>query len=132
MLRLLIRTAVFLGAAALGLIAAAVLLDDVQVTASGFLIVVILYAAVQNVISPFIARVAAKNASAFLGGVGIIAALVALIVASVVGDSLTITGGIGTWIAATVIVWFVSAAATLVLPWLLVLFGVEKARERRA
>ena len=130
MVRLLIRTAVFLGAAALGLIAAALLLDDVSVSASGFIIVVILYALVQNIIAPFIARVAAKNAPAFLGGVGLLATLVGLVVASVVGNALTVNGGIGTWLSATVIVWFVSAAATLVLPWLLIRAGVEKARDR--
>lgn len=132
MLRLIIRTLVFLGAAALGILAAALLVDGVEVTASGFIIVVVLYAVVQSVISPFIARVAAKNASALLGGVGIIAALIALIAASLVGDSLTISGGIGTWIAATVVVWLVTALATLLLPWILVKAGVEHARENRA
>ncbi|MGA8045080.1 MAG: hypothetical protein WCA30_02335 [Dermatophilaceae bacterium] len=132
MLRLIIRTLVFLAAAALGIIAAAILVDGVEVTASGFFIVVALYAVVQSVISPFIARVAAKNASALLGGVGIIAALIALIAASLVGDSLTISGGIGTWIAATVVVWLVTALATLLLPWILVKAGVQAARENRA
>ncbi|KAB7741378.1 hypothetical protein GA707_17665 [Nostocoides sp. F2B08] len=132
MVRLIIRTIVFLAAAALGLLAAALLVDGVEVTASGFLIVVVLYAVVQSVISPFIARVAAKNASALLGGVGIIAALIALVAASLVGDSLTISGGIGTWIAATVVVWLVTALATLLLPWILVKAGVERARENRA
>lgn len=132
MLRLIIRTLVFLGAAALGIIAAAILVDGVEVTASGFFIVVALYAVVQSVISPFIARVAAKNASALLGGVGIIAALIALFAATLVGDSLTISGGIGTWIAATVVVWLVTALATLLLPWILVKAGVERARENRA
>lgn len=132
MVRLIIRTIVFLAAAALGLLAAALLVDGVEVTASGFLIVVVVYAVVQSVISPFIARVAAKNASALLGGVGIIAALIALIAATLVGDSLTISGGIGTWIAATVVVWLVTALATLLLPWILVKAGVEHARENRA
>lgn len=131
MLRLIIRTAVFLVAAAVGIIAAALLIDGVAVTASGFLIVVVLYAVVQSVLSPFIAKVAARNASALLGGVGIIAAFVALLTATLVGDSLTISGGVGTWIAATVVVWLVTALATLLLPWILVMLGVEAARERR-
>ena len=131
MVRLIIRTAVFLVAAALGIIAASLLVDGVSVTASGFLIVVVLYAVVQSVISPFIAKVAARNASALLGGVGIIATFIALLTARLVGDSLTISGGVGTWIAATVVVWLVTALATLLIPWLLVKAGVERARERR-
>ena len=131
MVRLIIRTAVFLVAAALGIIAATLLVDGVSVTASGFLIVVVLYAVVQSVISPFIAKVAARNASALLGGVGIIATFIALLAATLVGDSLTISGGVGTWIAATVVVWLVTALATLLIPWLLVKAGVERARERR-
>ena len=131
MVRLIIRTAVFLVSAALGIIAATLLVDGASVTASGFLIVVILYAVVQSVISPFIAKVAARNASALLGGVGIIATFIALLTATLVGDSLTISGGVGTWIAATVVVWLVTALATLLIPWLLVKAGVERARERR-
>ena len=131
MLRLIIRTAVFLVAAAVGIIAAALLVDGVAVTASGFIIVVVLYAVVQSVISPFIAKVAARNASALLGGVGIIAAFIALLTATLVGDSLTISGGVGTWIAATVVVWLVTALATLLLPWILVMLGVVAARENR-
>ena len=40
-------------------------------------------------------------------------------------------GGVGTWIAATVVVWLVTALATLLLPWILVILGVEAARENR-
>ncbi len=87
---------------------------------------------IQSVISPFLARFAAKNATAFLGGVGLVATFVALVAATALGDSLTITGGVETWIAATVIVWLVTALATLLLPLALVKAGVESARQRRS
>ncbi len=131
-IRLLVRALIFLGSAALGLAVAAQLLDDVEVTTSGFITVVLIYAVIQSVISPFLARFAAKNASAFLGGVGLVATFVALVAATALGDSLTITGGVETWIAATVIVWLVTALATLLLPFALVKAGVESARERRS
>ena len=130
-IRLLLRALIFLGSAALGLVIAAQLLDDVEVTTSGFITVVVIYAVIQSVISPFLARFAAKNATAFLGGVGLVATFVALVAATALGDSLTITGGVETWIAATVIVWLVTALATLLLPFALVKAGVESARERR-
>ena len=131
-IRLLVRSLIFLGSAALGLVVAAQLLDDVEVTTSGFITVVVIYAVIQSVISPFLARFAAKNATAFLGGVGLVATFVALVAATALGDSLTITGGVETWIAATVIVWLVTALATLLLPFALVKAGVESARARRS
>ena len=132
MIRFLVRTAIFLGAAAIGLIAADLILDDVSVTASGFALTVVIYTVVQSVISPFLAKVAASSARALLGGVGLIATFVALLVASSFADSLTISGGAVTWVLATLIVWLVTALATLLLPIALVNAGVESARERRA
>ena len=96
---------------------AAQLLDYVEATTSGFITVVVIYAVIQSVISPFLARFAAKNATAFLGGVGLVATFVALVAATALGDPLTITGGVETLIAATVIVWLVTALATLLLPF---------------
>ena len=45
-------------------------------------------------------------------------------------DSLTIDGGFGTWLTATVIVWLATALATLLIPFILVKAGVESARAR--
>lgn len=128
MIRFLVRTAVFLGSAAIGLLAASVILDGVSLSASGFVLVVGIYAVIQSVISPFLARIAAKNASAFLGGVGLVATLIALVVASLAGDALVIRGGITTWLSATVIVWLVTAIATLLLPVAFLKAGVQAAR----
>ena len=131
MIRLLLRTVIFFASAAIGLLVAAALLDDVTVTAGGFIVVVVVFAAIQTVIAPFLARVAQRNASALLGGIGLVATLVALIVATLIGDSLTIEGGVTTWLATTFIVWLATALATLLLPIALVKAGVEAARENR-
>lgn len=132
MIRFLVRTAIFLGSAAIGLIAADLILEDVSVSASGFALTVVIYTVVQSVISPFLAKLAASSARALLGGVGLIATFIALFVASRFADSLTISGGAVTWILATLIVWLITALATLLLPIALVKAGVESARERRA
>lgn len=131
MIRFLIRTLIFFVSAAVGLLVAAALLDDVTVTASGFFIVVVVFAVIQTIIAPFLARVAQRNASALLGGIGLISTFVALVLAVLIGDSLTIDGGAVNWLATTVIVWLATALATLLLPILLVKAGVESARERR-
>jgi len=131
MIRLLVRTAIFFASSAVGLIVADLLLDNMSVSASGFLITLVVFAVLQSVIAPFFARVTAKNASALLGGVGLISTFVALVIAHAVGDSLQISG-VSTWIAATVIVWLVTALSTLLIPVILVKLGVQAARSRRA
>lgn len=61
---------------------------------------------------------------------GLVASFVALFVATLVGNSLTISGGATTWIAATVIVWLATALATVLLPFILIKAGIESARSR--
>lgn len=119
MVRLLLNALVFLGSAAIGLLVAAWLVPGVRVSVSGFVVAVAVFALAQAVLAPFIAKMASRYASAFLGGIGLVSTFVALLLASVLTHGLSIRGA-GSWVAATVIVWLVTAIATLVLPLLLV------------
>jgi hypothetical protein len=130
MVRLLVAALIQLAAAAVGILAANALLDDVTLHTNGFITVVLIYTVIQMIIGPFIFKVAAKNARAFLGGIGLVSTFVALLAATFVGNALEISG-VSTWIAATVIVWLVTALATLVLPLVLVKAGVQSASRRR-
>lgn len=114
MLRFLLRVAVFLGSAAIGILAAVWLIPDVSVSVTGFLTVVVLFAIAQGVLSPFITKIAARNAPAFLGGIGLVSTFVALLISSLFGG-LTINGW-RNWVLATMVVWLATAIATLVLP----------------
>jgi len=109
---------VFLGSSALGLLVAAWLIPGVSVTLSGFVVAVVVFSVAQAILSPFVFKMARRYASAFLGGIGLVSTLLALILASVFTHGLSIRG-FGSWVAATVVVWLVTAAATLVLPLLL-------------
>lgn len=131
MVRLLISIGIFLGSAALGILAAAWLLDDFKVEVRGFLLVVIIYAVVQSIMTPFIAKLAAKNASALLGGTALVATFIGLFVASLFGSALDISG-VATWIAGTVIVWLVTAIAGMLIPFILVKAGVQAVRNSNA
>ncbi|MEX3646528.1 phage holin family protein [Mycolicibacterium porcinum] len=126
MIRFLLRIAIFLGSAALGLLVAAWLVPGVSVSAWGFIATVVIFAVAQAILSPFFLTMASRYASAFLGGIGLISTLVALILASVLTRGLSISG-IGSWIAATVVVWLVTAVATVVLP---ALFLKQKAASK--
>ena len=125
MVRLLLNTLVFLGSAAIGLLVAAWLVPGVRVSVSGFVVAVAVFALAQAVLSPFIAKMASRYASAFLGGIGLLSTFVALLLASVLTHGLSIRG-VGSWVAATVVVWLVTAIATLVLPLLVVKKKIAK------
>ncbi len=115
MIAFLIRAAIFVLAAAIGLLVAAAILDDVNVTAGGFLVTVLIVAVLQAVLTPWIASVAQKYARALVGGVGLVSTFLALLVATLLGDSLTIKG-VSTWVLATLLVWLVTALASMLLP----------------
>ena len=117
MIRLLLRTAVFLGSAAIGLLVAAWLVPGVSVRPAGFIVAVVIFAAAQAILAPFFLKMASRYASAFIGGIGLVSTLAALLLASVFTHGLSIRG-IGSWVAATVVVWLVTALATLLLPML--------------
>ena len=119
MIRLLLRTAVFLGSAAIGLLVAAWLVPGMSVRPAGFIVAVVIFAAAQAILSPFFLKMASRYASAFIGGIGLVSTLASLILASVFTHGLSIRG-LGSWVAATVVVWLVTALATLLLPMLVI------------
>ena len=129
MVRFLIRTAIFLGSAALGLWVASLVLDGFTVTWQGFLVTVLVFAAAQSILAPFITKLAARNAPAFLGGVGLVSTFVALLIASVVANGLVITGW-QTWVLAALVVWLVTALATVTLPLLFLRRVTQKGSDR--
>ena len=128
MVLLLLRAAIFLGSAALGLLVAAWLVPGVSVSANGFIVAVVLFALAQAILSPFILKMASRYAAAFLGGIGLVSTLVALILASIFTDGVRIEG-LGSWVWATLVVWLVTAVATMLLP-LLVLRNRTKDAQR--
>lgn len=119
MVRFLVRAAVFLGSATIGLLVASLVIPGVSVSVSGFVTTVVVFALAQSILAPFIAKMASRYASAFLGGIGLVSTLVALLLATVLTHGLSIRG-LGSWVWATVVVWLVTALATLLLPLLLV------------
>ncbi len=126
MIRLLVRILVALAANAVGLLIAAALLDGMHVTASSFILAVVIYTAVFALMQPFLISQLRRSGSAALGGVALIATLVSLILTDLVSDGFSIDG-VGTWIAATVIVWAGGLLAAFILPFL----GLRKYMENR-
>jgi hypothetical protein len=130
MIRFLVRAAIFLVSTAIGLLVAKLVLDDMSIDATAFLVVVVVVAVLQAVLAPFISKTTSRNAPALLGAAGLISTFIALVVANIAVDGLTITG-VSTWIFATLIVWLVTMIAAFLLPLILVMFGIQEARDRR-
>lgn len=127
MIRLLVRTAIALLANAVGLIVAAALLDGMTLNATGFIVAVVVFTVVFALMQPFlVSQFRRGGSSSLLGGVALVATLVSLIVTVLVTDGLEISG-VGTWIAATVIVWLAAVLAAFLLP----LLGLKKYLDER-
>jgi uncharacterized membrane protein YvlD (DUF360 family) len=127
-IRLLVRTAITLLGNAVGLIVASLVLDGFDIDVTAFIVALIIFTIALALMTPFLASALRRNASssAALGGVALIATFVALLVTDLLSDGLTISG-VGTWIAATVIVWLASLLAVFILPYL----GLKKYLENR-
>lgn len=119
MIRFLVRVIVFVLSAALGLLVASLVLDGFDLTWRGYVLTVLVFAVLQSVLAPFIGTMAQRYAPAFVGGVGLVSTFVALLVTSLVRDALTIRG-VTTWVVATLVVWLVTALATVLLPKLFI------------
>ena len=72
MIRAMIDFGINLVLAAIGILVAASTIAGVSVQWSGFLVAVLVFAALQAVLSPFVFNMARKYASAVLGGIGIV------------------------------------------------------------
>lgn len=126
MIRLIVRGLIALVASAVGLIVASLVLSGFDLNVSGFIGAVVIFTLVYVLFTPFLASQFRRANSAALGGVALIATLAALIVTDLISDGVNISG-LGTWIAATVIVWGSMVLAAFILPFL----GLKKYLEER-
>jgi putative membrane protein len=118
MIRLVAVAVVSVIANAIGLVVAAVVLDDMTLDVAGAVTAILVFTGVAVLVEPLIRQTALKNAPALLGSTALVATLISLVVAALVTDGLSISGTT-TWVLATVIVWVVALAARLLLPFVI-------------
>ena len=112
MVRLLIRLAMFLGSSAIGLFVAALILDGFSLAVTSFVLVVVIFAILQEALSLAIPK------HVVLGAVGLASTFVALVLTDILSAGLRIRG-LWTWVWATLIVWLAASLATWALArWL--------------
>ena len=128
MIRMLVRLLISLVGNAVGLIVASLVLSGFDIDVTSFIVAVVIFTVALALMTPFLASTMRRNRSSAsaLGGVSLIATFVALLITDLLSDGLSISG-IGTWIAATAIVWLASLLAMFILPFL----GLKKYLEER-
>jgi len=119
MLRLLATLILNILANALGLLAAALLIDSFTINNVSFVIAVLIFSGSTAILGPLILKIALTNASFLVGGIALVTTFVGLVITNLVSSGITIRG-LSTWFLATVIVWVFSIIGNVLLP--LVLF----------
>jgi hypothetical protein len=130
-LTFLIRALIFLVSAALGLIAADLILPGFSLHWDdwwGILLAIVIFAVLQSIMSPWLFKITRRHANALIGGIGLLSTFVALLIAVLIpAAGIGIEGPVA-WIIGTLIVWLVTALATWLLP---PLFIKNKVQDRR-
>ena len=114
MVRTLIKIALTIAGNAIGLLVASVLLDDVDLNASGFLIALLIFTVAELLIEPIVEKVFTTHAEKLRMLTSLVTTFLALLVTDVVSDGLSIEGA-WTWVLATVIVWIGTLLAGVIL-----------------
>jgi putative membrane protein len=127
MIRWLISVAIHLGANAIALWIADLILDDMSIEWSAFLIAVAIFTLVEVIAEPLLTKIALSSVPALRGSVALIATFVGLVVTALITDGMNIDGAT-TWILATIIVWLGGLLAGIILP---MIFVKKKVDERR-
>lgn len=130
MIRLLIRTVVFLGATAIGLLIAGLVVENMSIGWRGFIAAVVIVAILQSVLSAWFTKIARDKAPVLTGAAGLLSTYVGLLVATFLVNDLTISG-LSTWLIATVITWLGTLLGALILPPLLAKRAVKRVRDGR-
>ena len=127
MIRLIVRFAVTCLGSAIGLWIASLIVDGMEVSGTAFLVAVLIFTVSTAILQPFFMRMALNHASVLQGGTALVTTLAGLIITDIFSDGMSISG-VANWILATIIVWFATVIAALILPPLLLKKGVEKRR----
>lgn len=131
MITFLLRALIFLVSAFLGLVAADLLLPGFYLHWNdwwGILLAVVIFSVLQSVLAPWLFTITRRHANALLGGVGLLSTFVALLIAVVIPAAGIGIDGPVAWIIGTLVVWLVTALATILLTPLLIKKRVSDSR----
>ncbi|WP_449282959.1 phage holin family protein [Leucobacter sp.] len=113
--------------AAIGLIVVHFALPGFELHVGGFLTALGVFTVAHAVLGPFVLNLAQRYAAPLAGGVGLVATLLALWIASLFQGGIEIHG-VETWVLAPIIVWVITALGG----WIFMAFVIDKWLKRRA
>jgi Mycobacterial 4 TMS phage holin, superfamily IV len=114
MVRTLIKIGLTIAGNAIGLLAVWLLLDDVHLEFSGFIIALLIFTVAELILEPLIEKQITKHAEKLRFATSLITTFLALLITDVISDGLDIEGA-GTWVLATIIVWLGTLLAGVIL-----------------
>lgn len=130
MIRFLLSVAISIVSSAIALLVTSALIPGVTVSASGFVIAVVVFTVAQAILAPFVFNLARKYASAVLGGIGLVSTFLGLFVATLFPGGLQISG-ITAWVLAALVVWLITALGTWILGALIIKRWWERRQARK-
>src|SRR6187455_1809969 len=102
MVRTLIKIGLTIAGNAIGLLVVWLLLDDVHLEFSGFILALLIFTVAELILEPIIDKLITKHAEKLRFITALVTTFLALLITDVISDGLDIEGA-GTWILATVI-----------------------------
>lgn len=120
-----ILTQIVLGAIAL--IVIHFTLPGVTLHLAGFFVALGVFTLAHALFGPFVLNIAQRYAAPLAGGVGLVATVLALWVATLFPNGIQIQG-LDSWVLAPIIVWVITALGG----WIIMAFVVDKRLKRRA
>lgn len=126
-MRLLFQVLSQLVLASIALVVINLTLPGVDVSVNGFLVAIAVFTIAHALLGPFVLNLAQRYAAPLAGGVGLVATLLALWVATLFPGGITIQG-VQSWVLAPIIVWFITALGG----WIFMAFVIDKWLKRRA
>ena len=112
---------------AIGLLVAHAVLPGFTLHLGGFLTALAIFTLAHALLGPFVLNIAQRYAAPLAGGVGLVATLLALWVASLFHGGIEISG-VQAWVLGPVIVWVITALGG----WVFMAFIIDKWLGRRA
>ncbi|WP_406248254.1 phage holin family protein [Microbacterium sp. M] len=127
MIRFLLQILSQLVLGAIALIVLHFTLPGVTLTFTGFFIALGAFTLAHVILGPFVLSIAQRYAAPLTGGVGLVATLLALWIATWFPGGIQITG-IASWILAPLIVWIITALGG----WIIMALIVDRMLKKRA
>lgn len=127
MIRLLARLILSILSDAIGLAAAAIILEGFTINGVAFIVAVLIFSVSTTVLGPFIAKIAVKNASYLMGGIALITTFVGLVITNLISSGISIQG-LSTWFLATFIIWIFAIIGHILLPLIIFRKTLQKAK----